>query len=198
MNFIRKIAMENKKITFYLVALIAIGIFAMFLTRNLTEAEDLPQGLLEEITTPTNHAPVPQNTRSEFSAERELEIRLEEFFSLVAGAGEVRVMISPLVGGETIFAIDKNQNQSTTREIDSGGGTREISQSQSQESTVIITDRSGQSHPLVLKEVEPTAQGIVIIAQGGNDPFVRDALTRAAIAVLGVDAHTVQVLQGNF
>jgi len=196
MNFIRKMAMENKKVTFYLIALIAVGVFALVLRRNITDDETAVTSLPQEITTPTNHAALPRPP--EFSTEQALETRLEEFFSLVEGAGKVRVMISPLTGGETVFAVDKNQNQTTTSETDSGGGTREVNQHQSQETTVIITDRGGTSYPLVLREVEPTAQGIVIIAQGGNDPFVRDALTRAAMAVLGLDAHTVQVLQGNF
>ncbi|MCL1787241.1 MAG: stage III sporulation protein AG, partial [Defluviitaleaceae bacterium] len=54
--------------------------------------------------------------------------------------------------------------------------------------------RQGVGTPLVLREVEPRIEGIVIIAEGGDSPFVRDALTRAARAVLGLEAHMIQVL----
>jgi len=127
-----------------------------------------------------------------------LEMRLEEFFSMVEGAGQVRVMLGPSTGHETVYAIDVNQSGSSTTEKDAQGGTREITQHQSQEKTVMITDRQGTDRPLVLREIPPQAQGIVIIAQGGDSPFVRDALTRAAVAVLGVESHRVQVLQGDF
>jgi len=103
MNFIRKIAMENKKVTFYLIALIAVGVFALVLMRNTPESEQ--EVLSQEITIPTNHATLP--TPPEFATEQALETRLEEFFSLVDGAGKVRVMIIPLTVGETVFAFYK-------------------------------------------------------------------------------------------
>jgi len=195
MNYLRKLAVENKKLTFYLLALVALGVFALVLRRNIPAVGDVLDFSPEtEITTPNNHVTLP----SSFEEERALETRLEEFFSLVDGAGKVRVMISPLTGRETVVAVDTNRSESATKETDSQGGTRETNQYQSQEQTVIITDRQGTDRPLVLREVEPQISGIVIIAQGGDCPFVRDALTRAARAVLGLDAHMVQVLQGNF
>jgi len=194
MNYLRKLAVENKKLAFYLVALVALGVFALMLGRS-----QLPT--LPSYTTPEkpqepnnlfNHVP------SAFEQERALETRLEEFFSLVEGAGRVRVMISPLTGRETVFAVDVSKSGSASNEADAQGGTRETHQYQSQEQTVIITDRQGTDTPLILREIDPQITGIVIIAEGGDSPFVRDALTRAARAMLGVDAHNIQVLTGSF
>jgi stage III sporulation protein AG len=78
--------------------------------------------------------------------------------------------------------------------IDSQGGHRETRQNTGQQQTVLIPDRNGGSRPLVLRESEPAIEGIVIIAEGGDSPFVRAELTRAAQAVLGLDAHRIQVL----
>ena len=193
MNLLRKLAVENKKLAFYLVALVALGVFALTLTRN-SPAPSNDTDIAAENTTAanpqTNHASSP----SSFEQERALEARLEEFFSLVEGAGRVRVMISPLTGRETVFAVDVNMSQSSSKEEDSQGGTRETNQYQSQKQTVIITDRQGTSRPLVVREADPQIHGIVIIAEGGESPFVRDALTRAARAMLGIDAHNIQVL----
>jgi len=103
-------------------------------------------------------------------------------------------MVSPLGSRETVFAIDANGSRSYTKESDGTGGSRETRTEQSNEQTVILTDRQGTDKPLVLREIEPRIEGIVIIAEGGDCPFVRDALTRAARAVLGLDAHMIQVL----
>jgi stage III sporulation protein AG len=93
-----------------------------------------------------------------------------------------------------VFAIDIDESISFSTEQDSEGGSRETRQQQSREETVMITDRQGTDRPLVLREIEPRIEGVVIIAEGGDSPFVRDALTRAARAVLGLDAHMIQVL----
>ena len=194
MKYLRVIV-ENKKLAYYLVALVALGIFALILRRNipLPEITNLAESQPEVyVNYQTTHA------LTAFEIERALEARLEEFFALVEGAGRVRVMISPLAGRETIFAVDVNQSNSFSQEEDSQGGKRETRQYQSQENTVIITDRQGVDRPLVLREIEPKIQGIVIIAEGGESPFVRDALTRAARAVLGLEAHNIQVLTGSF
>ena len=196
----RKLAVENKKLAFYLVALVAIGAFALILTRNsLPSAEEIFTGgggghaatLQQEA---HNHAYHASHAPDAFAQERALEARLEEFFSLVEGAGQVRVMISPLAGLETVFAVDENLSRSVSNEQDAQGGTRETETYQSGKQTVIITDRQGTDRPLVVREIHPQVQGIVIIAEGGGSPFVRDALTRAAMAMLGIDAHNIQVL----
>jgi len=194
MNYLRKLAVENKKLAFYLVALVALGVFALMLGRSQLPA--LPSYTTPEKPQEPNN--LFNHETSAFAQEQALETRLEEFFSLVEGAGRVRVMISPLTGRETVFAVDVSKSGSASNEEDSQGGTRETHQYQSQEQTVIITDRQGTDTPLILREIDPQITGIVIIAEGGDSPFVRDALTRAARAMLGVDAHNIQVLTGSF
>jgi len=193
MKYLRMVV-ENKKLAYYLVALVALGVFALMLRRGIPTQSDVEPELAGPPDTHYNHATLPPA----FEIERQLETRLEEFFALVEGAGKVRVMISPLTGRETVFATDVNLNNSYSKEEDSQGGTRETRQYQSQEQTVIVTDRTGVDRPLVVREIEPQIQGIVIIAEGGDSPFVRDALTRAAMAMLGLDAHMIQVLKGGF
>jgi len=203
MKYLRKLAVENKKLAFYLVALVALGALTLMLGRLTRE----PEADATRSETPLHegvfYLPIygyepPSTTEvGAFLYERALEKRLEEFFALVEGAGQVRVMVSPLTGRETVFAVDTSETLSYTMEQDSEGGSRDSRQQQRQEETVMITDRQGTDRPLVLREIEPRIAGVVIIAEGGDSPFVRDALTRAARAVLGLDAHMIQVLTKN-
>jgi len=189
-KILREKATGDKKFIYYPIALTALGAMALALSgcpdgsRSVTPEQPFVWEEIAEIQTP----------QQSFYQERALEKRLEEIFSLVEGAGQVRVMISPLGGRETVFAIDTVQTQNHSVEEDSHGGSREQRQYSSQEQTVIISDRQGTDRPLVLREVEPSVEGIVIIAQGGNNSQVRADLTRAAQAVLGLDAHMIQVL----
>ena len=201
MDNIRKMFANNKKLPIYLITLVALGAVSLLLGRlaNQPEGDRLgnflaisPENVQDEPISYYIHEPTDQFC--EFQYERALEKRLEEFLSLVEGAGEVRVMVSPIAGRETVFAVDVNESRSYSMEEDAQGGSRETRQHSSQEQTVMVTDRTGTDRPLVLREIEPRIEGIVIIAEGGDSPFVREALTRAARAVLGLEAHMIQVL----
>ena len=195
MKYLRKyVEAKDKKIVIYLVMIAAAGILLMMWGRT---ARSSPQAPIAEESWPQTILTDPETTpppSNHIRQERALEEELEEFMSLVAGAGQVRVMVSAPGNRETVFAVDTTNNRSYVLEEDAQGGTRDQRQHSTQEQTVIITDRNGIDQPLVLREIEPRIEGIVIIAEGGDDPFVRDALTRAAMAVLGVEAHRVQVL----
>jgi len=184
---------KDKKIIMYLVMIAVTGAMLMLWGRTARRADTIHLG--EEALAAFAYSEEPPLTPTTHTRpERALEEELEVFLSLVNGAGQVRVMLSALGGRETVFAVDTSSNSSYVMEEDAQGGTRDQRQHSTQEQTVIITDRNGLDQPLILRETEPRIEGIVIIAEGGDDPFIRDALTRAAMAVLAVEAHRVQVL----
>lgn len=182
--------LKNRKVLMF--AVLAAGALIMLLGRLFASFSDISAENADD------HAPIAYIPAAQTSTDpndvRAMEERLEEFLSLVEGAGRVRILIGISAHRETVFAVDSTASESFTREEDAQGGNREMSQRSDQSSTVLIPDRNGSSRPLVLRESEPRVEGIVIIAQGGADPIVRSELTRAAQAVLGLDAHRIQVL----
>jgi len=190
-DFFRK--MKKGKIIFLMVACIAFGVILLVSRRYAKEPEEYLREAFYGTAEVDAHVEVFAE-KEDFQKELAIETRLEEFFSLVENAGKVRVMVNLPGGRETVFAVDTNGSRSYTSEQDAQGGTRETHQYQSAEKTVILADRQGIGMPLILREIEPRIEGIVIIAEGGDCPFVRDALTRAARAVLGLEAHMIQVL----
>lgn len=189
--------LKNKRLALGMVALVALGIFGLVLRRDapvMPQVDNYANHMELQANNPNYHG----HNHLQFLEEQALEARLEEFFSLIEGAGRVRVMISPLTGRETVFAVDVNSSQSSSKEQDAQGGMRETQQYQSQQQTVVITDRQGTDRPLVVREIDAQISGIAIIAEGGDNPFVRDALNRAARAMLGLEPHMIQVLTGSF
>jgi len=116
------------------------------------------------------------------SAERETERRMAEILSGVEGAGNVDVMLTFRQTGEKSIARD------AVREEHSGSLRME-------ETAVLLEDEAGATHPLVLTEMSPVAEGVIITAQGADSPGVAAALTQAAQALLDVPAHKVAVLK---
>lgn len=127
--------------------------------------------------------------------EREIEKRLEAVLSSVKGAGEIKVMVTTESYGEIQIAEETKKEQSTTTEAAQQGDERKIDVVTAESKAVILDNGDGSSSPLVLKKAEPKISGVVIVAKGGGDPIVKDALSKAAEALLNVPAHKVEVLQ---
>jgi stage III sporulation protein AG len=130
-----------------------------------------------------------------FSQHSSIASELEEILSLVAGAGQVRVMLTTSNNREVVFAQDTSQNMSLTQENDGEGGIRNVETTSASLTYVMMRQNDGSEAPLLLKEAAPTIQGVVIVAEGAGEPAVTASLTRAAATVLGIAPHQVQVLQ---
>jgi stage III sporulation protein AG len=124
-----------------------------------------------------------------------LEQRLEDILSLVAGAGEVRVLIHETRSAETVYARNATLDETKLSETDANGGTREQNQQKTTDAIVTLNRREGGNEPLILYENAPKIEGVIIVAEGGGNLFVRDALIRAASATLGVAIHKISVLE---
>jgi len=127
--------------------------------------------------------------------ERSLERRLAEVLSMVEGAGEVEVMLTFSQSREIVLAHDTTINETSMKEEDSAGGSRESSSLSKDARTILIQSPRGGQEPIILREIVPRVEGVIIVSEGGDNVFVREALIRAATTVLGVDIHRVQVLQ---
>jgi len=198
MDALRKLfRAKDQRIITYLGLMLVVGVFIMMLSGPLFRSAST-EGR-RELDIPTERqayaiAPTVE-THQTHVYERALERRLEEALSLVDEAGRVRVLVSFAQGRETVFAVDRNINNSVTREEDAQGGTRYQSSQQGQDKTLIITDRAGMDRPLVIKETEPVVGGVIIIAEGGDNVLVQDALIRATSTLLGIEINRVQVMK---
>ena len=180
---------EGKLVT-RLFVFLAVGVTLLVVAQFVLEPDntDLPQNYSQRYSPRYSYEP-------QFSIIRpDIEIRLEEILSLVEGAGETRVLVHFAQGPESVFARNETIEESYMAEKDSAGGTREQSQTRSTSSIVTINRREGGDEPLRLFENAPRIEGVIIVAQGGANIIVRDALTRAASGLLGVPIHKITVL----
>jgi len=185
---------KDQRIITYLGLMLVVGVFIMLLSGPLFRGNSSREREIHTQSPTYIPAPVTE-TQHTHVYERALERRLEEVLSLVDGVGQIRVMVTFSQGREMVFAVDRNVNTSATKEEDSQGGTRHQSSQQSQDKTLIITDRSGLDRPLIVKETEPVIGGVMIIAEGGDDILIRDALIRSTSTLLGIDINRVQVMK---
>lgn len=129
-----------------------------------------------------------------------MERKLEEALSEVYGVGKVKVMVTLRSTSEKVVEKDEEQESETVTEQDSQGGTRTTSRSSSSGTTVYGESDSGASagqEPYVTKELTPSVEGVVVIAQGGDQPVTVQNITEAVQALFNIDTHKIKVMKLN-
>lgn len=128
------------------------------------------------------------NTENDYSDY--LEKKLVNILSKLNGVGKVNVMITLEDSVEKVTAANSTTTTEKSVENDSEGGTREVVR---EDLIVQVVTKGNDDSLMIVKEVQPTVQGVIVVADGANDPEVRETLYDAVKTVLGVKANKVQV-----
>lgn len=109
------------------------------------------------------------------SCEYQLEAKLESILRDLKGAGNVRVRVTIGASAEQVFAIEKN--------------------TKTQQNKLIMQN----NEPIVLKEKEPQVTGVLVLAEGANDPAVRQNIVSVvnSLTKAGTDHIIVNILKGG-
>ncbi|MCF6096684.1 stage III sporulation protein AG [Thermovorax subterraneus] len=123
----------------------------------------------------------------------EMEKRLEQILSQIEGAGRVKVMVTLESEGYVEPAFNSIDNKRVTEENDSEGGVRTITEIQANKQIVLL-NKGGKEEPLLVKKLEPTVKGVLIVAEGGNSSQIVDRITKATSTLLGIPLYKIKVL----
>ena len=104
----------------------------------------------------------------------QLEEKLESILSKISGVGKVNVMVTAKNFGEIVPA----KNESNT-----------------EEEIIILNQKGGGEDIKIIKEFYPEIDGVIVVAQGGKSDIVKNNLTEAVTALLGVDVHKIRVFE---
>ncbi len=185
MDTLRKFLNENENAKMYLVLIFVLGIF-LFSSSSFIKKQNFAS---EEVKTESTV----ETVAAYDTYEDKLTLELEDILSQVAGAGQVKCMITFANTTETIYATDFEEDNSSVVERDSDSGERTTTTGNRDEKLVFV----GDDEPVVVKELLPKVEGIVIVAQGGENVYIRKQFTEVATSLLDVDAHKVQILKMN-
>ncbi len=108
-----------------------------------------------------------------------MERRLEAILADISGAGRVSVMITYDTTAQKLYA-----SESLTEKTVEDGRTKEKT-----DQSIVMSDGS----PAVEAEIYPSVRGVIVTADGGDDPSVREQIIRAVQAVTGAASHRICV-----
>lgn len=134
------------------------------------------------------------DTTDDTSGYYTLQQDLENILETMEGVGKVKVLINYAETSTTVAMYNETKTESTTEEKDTEGGTRNVTQTDTQKE-IAYTSESGESAPITEKIVMPTIEGAVITAEGAGNATVKADIISATQAVTGLAAHKIQVFQ---
>ncbi|MDF2539856.1 MAG: hypothetical protein K0S76_2877 [Herbinix sp.] len=194
--------MEKKKISLKEIGLSKLfmiligGILLIVLTfPNLLGGKDnnekSPQGSM--VTTNKNDTNTTSYDTNTYITD--MENKLENILRKVSGIGEVKVMITLKASKKQVTLKDSPYTQESLNEVDGEGGSRTNSSVKREESTVLVNTEDGKSEPYIIQELEPDVEGVMVIAEGGDNIEVQLDIMEAAEVLFGVPAHKVKVMK---
>ncbi len=125
----------------------------------------------------------------------EMEEKLESILRKVNGIGDVEVMITLKASKEQVALKDSPYTKEGLNEVDGEGGSRSDNNFRREDSTVLITNEDGKTVPYIVQEYEPKVEGVVVIAEGGDDVRIIMDIMEAAEVLFDVPVHKVKVMK---
>ena len=113
----------------------------------------------------------------------ELEGRMEEALSRIAGVGEVQVVLTLQSGPRRVLAQDTR----STVEADATDA----------ELTTVVLSGGGEEDAVTLQQISPQYQGALVVCSGGGTPSVRLRVVEAVSALTGLGADKIAVCEGK-
>lgn len=116
-----------------------------------------------------------QNDTVQQSYIAQMENKLVTVLGNIEGCGKVSVAISYSADGKKVYAYEIATKQEGNTTL--------------QTSTLITV----KGEPLLVQTLNPQILGVVVVADGANDPLVRYKIKQAVVTLLDIDSCCVQV-----
>lgn len=124
-----------------------------------------------------------------------LERKIAGALEHVSGVGKTEIIITFSSNGQKIVEKDQQSDSQKTAEEDSAGGTRNSEDRSSERTSVYIQEADGSQTPYISEELLPEIQGVVVIAEGGDNAVVVKNITEAIQALFGLEAHKIKIMK---
>ena len=125
----------------------------------------------------------------------ENEEKLANILSNIAGVGKVKVLLTYSETSTYVPIYNENLKESNTTETDSAGGSRTVSETDSQKEVIYKEDSNGNQEPVTQSIISPKIEGAIITAEGADNAEVKTSIVEAVEAATGLATHKIQVFK---
>lgn len=123
-----------------------------------------------------------------------LENKLCTILQNMNGAGKVEVIITLKDAGSTVVEKDLSYRRNNDSKND-GGTTTSSAEYEDAQETVYTVDENGNEVPFVAKQTLPSIEGILIVAEGGDNVNVKNQMKEAVLSLFELDEHKIAIVK---
>ena len=175
---------NNKKFINNLLIILMVSIILLIVANNLiSPAKESNKDLSGDYRIDYSY-----DTEKDYSSY--LEKKLVQILEKFHGVSKVSVMVTLESTEEKITANNTTKTTENTIEKDSEGGTRETIR---EDVNIQVLTKGNDEELMVIKEIKPKIQGVIVVAIGADDPEIKEMLYEAVKTVLGIKGNRVQV-----
>ncbi|MFD2637408.1 stage III sporulation protein AG [Piscibacillus salipiscarius] len=109
------------------------------------------------------------------------------------GVSNVQVMLQLEASSLKVYEKNTIKGSQRTSETDQNGGTREVEDETVENQTVILR-KNNSEEPLLIQQKYPSVRGVLIIAEGVDNPQKKQVVVEAVSRLLDVSTHRISVL----
>lgn len=138
------------------------------------------------------NASAPLETRRQ-----KLQESLEGIISEVEGAGKAKVLITFENSAETVYATEEKKNKEACEDKSESGITRKKESDDCEKKYITVKDSQGTEHALAVTEIEPKVKGVIVICSGGENPIVKQRISKAVTTALNIPSKRVCITKSG-
>ena len=186
-----KFAKKSNKFTYIIILIIIAGVMILAVSyfNNSTPTFLNVSNSGSSNSDNENH----EKLSSSLTYHDKVKIELKNILSKIKGVGEVDVIIHFEGGEELIPALDSEKSNTVTEERDSNGGNR-LNNNKKDGTKVVMSNQGNSTEPLILKTYNPKIIGVLIVAQGADNPKLSYELTKIVASLYDISESKVSVI----
>lgn len=176
--------MKNDSFVKAIIALGIIGIILIFMSNSFR--------LAAPSSAQTNIEESSDISREVFAYQQRLSEELGNMLASMEGVGRTKVMLTMDKGVQNVYASNNDiREQETSRK--SGNDENADKQNTEKTSCIIIKQKDGSEKALTVGQIMPKVKGVLIVCDGGADETVKQNISKAVSAILGIAEKNICV-----
>lgn len=173
---LEKLNLKNKNKNLIII-LLAAGVALIFFSTYISNNNSNKSNLKEKANSATSEY-------SEEDYKNNLQENLKDTISKINGVGNIKVMVTMESSAQKEYATEKKVNTEN-------GSNKTTDKTET--AYIKVKDSDGSEHAISLTEYAPKVRGVVIICDGGDQPYIKEKVTDVVVAAVGVSSSHVCV-----
>lgn len=176
------------KTTYWLIVLAIVGIGMMMIYKMI-----LPSPVVEPAMSVNSKNTDRKSSTADHmkTCEQEWEEQLQYSLGVIEGVGEIVVDVAMDMSREIHYATNAVCEARTTEEKDTDGGIRKITERKESTDLVMLNNNAA---PVPIKTTGSQIKGVLVVAEGARNSYVKASLARAVQTVTGLPAHKITII----